>query len=143
MYQNQWQVISALMSCMSDGVKPSEGWKNNPEADELFRLLNVYQDALNNPPEGVVGVGCIEYAEYKLKEAQSYMLSYLVVWRDDNELMQSKVNFLGDPETLTNNDWVALAAKSEGYSNVEVKGILERGYDLYLVCNMPAEFYDS
>ena len=71
MYQNQWQIISALLSYMSDGVNPSEGWKDNPEADELFRLLNVYRDALNNPPEGVVGVGCITYAENKLMEAQN------------------------------------------------------------------------
>ena len=71
MYQNQRQIISALMSHLSEGVNPSDGWKDNPEADELFRLLNVYRDALNNPPEDVVGVGCITYAENKLMEAQN------------------------------------------------------------------------
>ena len=37
---------------------------------DLRRLVNVYYDALNNPPEGVIGVGAITYAEQKLMEAQ-------------------------------------------------------------------------
>ena len=37
---------------------------------QLNTLLSVYFDALYDPPEGVIGVGAITYAEYKLMEAQ-------------------------------------------------------------------------
>lgn len=37
---------------------------------EAIRLLRVYRDALDNAPDGVVGVGRITYAEKKLAEAQ-------------------------------------------------------------------------
>lgn len=38
--------------------------------DELRRLIKVYLDAYANPPEGVIGVGAITYAEQCLMEAQ-------------------------------------------------------------------------
>lgn len=50
-------------------------WKRYDEDDkqdfsDLRKLVEVYYDALNNPPEGVIGVGAITYAEQKLVEAQ-------------------------------------------------------------------------
>lgn len=37
---------------------------------EYRKLINVYFTALNNPPEGVIGVGAITFAEYQLIKAQ-------------------------------------------------------------------------
>ena len=44
--------------------------KDKPAVDKLRVLVGVYFDALYDPPEGVIGVGAITYAEYKLIEAQ-------------------------------------------------------------------------
>ena len=46
---------------------------DTPEAANLKALFRVYLDARDNPPEGVIGVGAITYAEtvlidYQLKE---------------------------------------------------------------------------
>ena len=41
------------------------------EGQEWKRLYVVYNNALSNPPVGVIGVGAISYAEGKLKEAQA------------------------------------------------------------------------
>lgn len=70
-------------------------------------------------------------------------VSYLVIWKDDYLPMQSEVILLDtqDPNSLSANDWVSLAAKSEDYSDVEVRDMLDNGYDLYLVCDMPSKFY--
>ena len=38
--------------------------------DEFRRLAKVYMDAFNNPPEGVIGVGAITYAEQCLIQEQ-------------------------------------------------------------------------
>lgn len=40
------------------------------EQDKVARLCKVYFDALQNPPEGVIGVGSITYAEDQLMSAQ-------------------------------------------------------------------------
>ena len=37
-----------------------------------IRLLRTYLNALDNPPDGVVGVGAITYAEDALRSAQRY-----------------------------------------------------------------------
>lgn len=37
---------------------------------ELGRLTKVYWDAYHNPPEGVIGVGAITYAQEALIKAQ-------------------------------------------------------------------------
>lgn len=68
---------------------------------------------------------------------------YLVVWRDDGETLQSEVLLLSgtNPRSLSNNDWVEHAALSEGYTSEDVRSMLERGYDLYLVCDFPENFY--
>lgn len=44
--------------------------KDEAAVDKLSVLVGVYFDALYGPPEGVIGVGAISYAEYKLMEAQ-------------------------------------------------------------------------
>jgi hypothetical protein len=52
----------------SEEVWPS--LKGTPEILEFSHLIKVYRDAYNNPPEGVIGVGKITYAEQKMIEAQ-------------------------------------------------------------------------
>jgi hypothetical protein len=59
----------------TDLCRAHHEWQMDPTADktvgtELTRLLKVYYYAYCNPPEGVIGVGCITYAEQKLVEAQ-------------------------------------------------------------------------
>lgn len=72
------------------------------------------------------------------------MKSYLVVWRDEGEFTQSQV-LMGvvDPHQMTNNEWVYDAAISEGYSEEEAKDLINRGYELILVCDFPSVFYDQ
>lgn len=41
------------------------------EVERLRHLYNVYWDAYHNPPEGVIGVGLITYAEAALIAAQT------------------------------------------------------------------------
>jgi hypothetical protein len=36
----------------------------------IGNLISVYFDAEKNPPEGIIGVGAISYAEYQLIKAQ-------------------------------------------------------------------------
>jgi hypothetical protein len=52
----------------SEEVWPSMG--NTKEIQELSYLTKVYRDAYSNPPDGVIGVGKITYAEQKMIEAQ-------------------------------------------------------------------------
>ncbi len=40
------------------------------EVAALQRLVQIYFDALHNPPEGVIGVGAITYAQEQLVAAQ-------------------------------------------------------------------------
>ena len=48
-----------------------EADKNDPIwVKELGRLTKVYWDAYHNPPEGVIGVGAITYAQEALIKAQ-------------------------------------------------------------------------
>ena len=69
---------------------------------------------------------------------------YLVVWQDDGPHIQSKVSVgTCDPQQMTNNDWVKAAALSEGYSFSDADDLIEKGYELLLVCIYPAAFYDQ
>ena len=50
-------------------------WQANENDDpdgvkELVRLTKVYWQAFQNPPEGIIGVGAITYAQAALIEAQ-------------------------------------------------------------------------
>jgi hypothetical protein len=70
--------------------------------------------------------------------------TYLVVWRQDGEFLQSQVNIgILDPRQMSNNDWVSAAAKSEGYTSQDVADMLASGYEMILVCDFPAAFYDQ
>ena len=66
---------------------------------------------------------------------------YLVVWEYNAGIIQSRVSTDTPPSSLTENDWVKLAAASAGYSNEEIDTIIEWGYDLFLVCPFPTVFY--
>lgn len=52
------------------GREASEWFGNDPLTQEAIGFLRVYNDALNNSPDGVVGVGRITYAEKMLISAQ-------------------------------------------------------------------------
>jgi hypothetical protein len=68
------------------------------------------------------------------------MNKYLVVWKDNYGVIQSEVS-TDHPTLLTPEQWVILAAKSEGYSQEDVDTLIEDGYGLFLVCSMPTQFY--
>lgn len=55
-YRNLYEVCAALSDLSIDEVK-------GPKGDAIGKLLKVYFDAEQNPPFGVIGVGCITYAE--------------------------------------------------------------------------------
>ena len=44
--------------------------KDTKQTQRMAGLIRVYFDAEKNPPEGVIGVGAISYAEYQLIKAQ-------------------------------------------------------------------------
>jgi hypothetical protein len=44
--------------------------KDTKQTQRMAGLIRVYFDAYNNPPEGIIGVGAISYAEYQLIKAQ-------------------------------------------------------------------------
>lgn len=67
-YQTRDEVLRAYLDWLEAQPKPVTG--NEPELVVFRDLLQVYHEALNNPPEGVIGVGAITYAEHKLVEAQ-------------------------------------------------------------------------
>jgi hypothetical protein len=68
MYQNFDELIRAFATWREkqDDIVRSD----DPVAKEFRRLFIVYYDAQDNPPEGIIGVGAITYAEHKLREAQ-------------------------------------------------------------------------
>jgi hypothetical protein len=69
-------------------------------------------------------------------------MKYLVVWSDEGDVIQSEVELgILDPWQMTNNDWVTQAAKSESYTEEEIAPLLDRGYSLFLVCDMPERFF--
>jgi hypothetical protein len=43
---------------------------DDEQVNKLRRLVQTYWDAYHNPPEGVIGVGAITYAQDALIEAQ-------------------------------------------------------------------------
>ena len=62
MYTDMKSLINALMDT---DIEDSQGMA------ELKDLFDVYQSALNNPPQYVIGVGAITYAEQMLVAYQS------------------------------------------------------------------------
>ena len=67
-YQDSDELIRGYINWLEAYAKPITG--DEPEVLEFRRLFQAYYDSLNNPPEGVIGVGAITYAEQKLVEAQ-------------------------------------------------------------------------
>lgn len=58
--------LESLCQAIWQGGKDDDpGW-----VKELGRLTKVYWDAYHNPPEGVIGVGAITYAQEALIAAQ-------------------------------------------------------------------------
>lgn len=52
------------------GMKTEQEIRESETLRRLAELVSIYFDAENNPPEGVIGVGIISYAERMLQEAQ-------------------------------------------------------------------------
>ena len=67
-YRNQDQLIKGYLDWLEKQPGPVTGLE--PEASHFRHLLGVYHEAVCDPPEGVIGVGAITYAEHKLVEAQ-------------------------------------------------------------------------
>lgn len=69
------------------------------------------------------------------------MKEFLVIWRGDNDVIQSKVETdLSEIGNLSPKQWVTLAAESEGFDGQEISEIIERGFDLYAVIVGPVVF---
>lgn len=74
------------------------------------------------------------------------MRKYVIIWRDyadfgSCEIFQSVVSTDRDPVNMTVDDWVRLAASSEGWRAKDINELIEDGYGLYLVCDYPDKFY--
>lgn len=67
-YKNRDEVLQAYLDWLEAQPSPVTG--DEPELAHFRNLLQVYYKALSNPPEGIIGVGAITYAQYKLQEAQ-------------------------------------------------------------------------
>jgi hypothetical protein len=67
-YKNRDEILRNYLEWIEAQPRPVKG--DEPELLVFRQLLNIYYDALGNPPEGIIGVGAITYAEQKLVEAQ-------------------------------------------------------------------------
>lgn len=75
MIKNFDGLVLAMMECidrMPEGTDAERrAWADADAQVQVFhRLLDIYNEAKANPPDGVIGVGTITYAEHKLQEAQ-------------------------------------------------------------------------
>lgn len=60
-----------VAACGEDDTDAQHDWYDNDgDTVRLRNLMRVYYGALHNPPDDVIGVGAITYAEMKLVEAQ-------------------------------------------------------------------------
>jgi hypothetical protein len=69
-------LIDRIFACEADGVdtcspEAAAWYAADHETQRLLGLCSVYHVAEDNPPEGVVGVGIISYAEDRLIAAQA------------------------------------------------------------------------
>jgi hypothetical protein len=53
------------------GMKTEQEIRESATLRRLAELASIYMEAESNPPEGVIGVGCITYAEQMLQAAQN------------------------------------------------------------------------
>lgn len=62
-------------------------WSSLPKEDQdnLVKLVKVYFDALRNPPEGIIGVGAITYAEQQLLIAQGAEKKDHIIWFEQSD----------------------------------------------------------
>ena len=67
-YRNRDELLRGYMDFLES--RPTPIPPNDPEAMRFSQLMTTYYQAQTNPPEGVIGVGAITYAEQKLVEAQ-------------------------------------------------------------------------
>jgi hypothetical protein len=67
-YKDRDELLKGYLDWLEKQPKPVTGLE--PELERFRYLLEVYYEAHANPPEGVIGVGAITYAEQKLVEAQ-------------------------------------------------------------------------
>jgi hypothetical protein len=75
MIKNFDELVQAILECtrhIPEGTHEEiVAWADaDAQVQNVRRLLDVYRQAESNPPDGVIGVGIITYAEYKLQEAQ-------------------------------------------------------------------------
>lgn len=64
-------IFNAWQRCPHEDEYLQRNWYfNDMEMLRLKYLLDTYTDALENPPQGVIGVGAITYAEGVLKKVQ-------------------------------------------------------------------------
>lgn len=68
-YRTFDDLCRAIADRMNDMETP-EQIKEDPVLQRLAELAHIYFDAESNPPEGIIGVGCITYAEQMLEAAQ-------------------------------------------------------------------------
>ncbi len=72
-------LVKALVACsnrMPEGATTAElrDWiDKDAEAQRLRAIHRVWMDAMDNPPEGVIGVGTITYVEQKMRYAEQKM----------------------------------------------------------------------
>lgn len=64
-YETFDELLDAVLE-IADATSGPVNW----ESLELGKLCRVYLNAFDNPPNGVIGVGVITYAEQKLVEYQ-------------------------------------------------------------------------
>ena len=67
-YRDQGELLRGYLDWLESLHSPVKG--DEPELERFRYLLKVYHEAQANPPDGVIGVGTITYAEHKLVEAQ-------------------------------------------------------------------------
>ena len=66
------------------------------------------------------------------------MREYLVIWRGEDNVIQSIVE--SETEKLTPDEWVKLAAISEGCDENAADEISKNSFDLYAVIKGPVTF---
>jgi hypothetical protein len=67
-YETRDDILRAYLNWLEAHPGPVKG--DEPELERFRYLLQVYHQAQLEPPEGVIGVGTITYAQQKLVEAQ-------------------------------------------------------------------------
>lgn len=67
-YNNCEELMKGYLDFLESRHSPLEA--GDPEAMRFSQLMHIYHSAYCNPPEGIIGVGAITYAEHKLVEAQ-------------------------------------------------------------------------